>query len=130
MIKRYESCWGLSLPAVGKWKIEFWFAPPGYQIKEHTHDEEDIKLVLLFGHNVKFHRLKKGDSVWQVFFATWHNIGRSFTINAGDAHSFAVSSWPLIFMNIEHWHAIPTSACKDFNLWQHDNSIAPHLHKH
>jgi hypothetical protein len=36
IFKKYEECKGLSLPAIGRWKIEFWYAPRGYEIKEHT----------------------------------------------------------------------------------------------
>lgn len=116
LIRRYERCIGLSLPAVGRWKIEFWWAPAGYKIREHTHDKEDIKLVFLFGHNVRFHRRKYGEMLGQSFLARFKHIGRVFTINAGDAHWFEVSDWPLFFCNIEHWHCKPTSACEDFNL--------------
>ena len=116
MLKRYERCIGLSLPAIGRWKIEFWFCPANYRIQEHTHDQEDIKLILLFGHEVRFHRRKKSEMLGQAHLARWRDIGRVFTINAGDAHWFEVSDYPLIFCNIEHWHCKPTSACIDFNL--------------
>lgn len=116
MIKRYESCWGLSFPAIGRWKLEFWLAMPGYSIKPHTHAHEDIKLVLLFGHNIRFHRKKKGNFMSESFFARIWNIGRAFTINAGDEHSFDVAEWPLLFMNIEHWLCEPTSASDDLQL--------------
>lgn len=116
MIKRYESCIGLSLPAIGRYKIEFWYAPPGYEIKEHTHNNEDIKLILLFGHYVRFHRRCKGSFLGESFLATIGDFGRVFNIRSGDAHWFSVSNWPLIFMNIERWLIPPTSAADDFQL--------------
>ena len=116
MIERYERCWGLSLPAIGRLKIEFWFCPPRYKIRPHTHKNQDIKLILLFGHNVLFHRRKKFKYLGDAFLAKFKHIGRIFTINAGDEHSFDVSNWPLIFMNIEHWKVKPTSAAHDFQL--------------
>jgi hypothetical protein len=116
MLRRYESCIGLSLPAIGRWKLEVWFAPPGYKIAPHTHDLEDIKLILLFGHNVRFYRQKKGSNRLETVLARFSNIGRLFNIRAGDLHYFTVSDWPLVFLNIEHWHCKPTSACEDFNL--------------
>lgn len=115
-IKRYERCWGLSFPSVGKWKIEIWYAPRGYEIAEHTHPNEDIKLILLFGHNVVFHRRKKSTFIGESFWARFRDIGHIFTINAGDSHFFTVSNWPLVFMNIERWHTKPTSASEDLQL--------------
>src|SRR4051812_44127042 len=99
MIERYESCWILSLPAIGKYKIEFVYAPSGYEIAPHTHSNQDIKLMLLFGHNVRFFRQNAKDGLVN-FMARFRHIGRIFTINAGDIHYFKVSKWPLIFMNI------------------------------
>lgn len=116
LIKRYESCIGLSLPAIGRWKIEFWYAAPGYSIRPHIHPREDIKLCLLFGHNVRFHRKKSGYLLGESFLARFKDIGKMFTINAWDEHSFEVSNWPLLFMNIEKWSVKPTSAAEDFVL--------------
>lgn len=117
-IVRHERCIGISLPSIGRWKLEFWFAPAGYRIAEHTHDQEDIKLVLLFGHNILFHRRKRDELLGESYFARFKNIGRVFTINAGDSHWFEVSNWPLVFLNIERWKdgVKPTSAAHDFNL--------------
>lgn len=118
MIKRYESCIGISFPAFRRCKIEVWYAPRGYEIKEHTHPNQDIKLRLLFGHNVRFHRRKRGHVCGESFWATFRNIGKVFTINAGDSHHFEVSNWPLIFLNVEKWKegVEITSAAEDFQL--------------
>lgn len=114
LIQRHESCIGLSLPAFGRYKIEVWFAPRGYSIKEHTHPNENIKLLFLFGSNIRFHRRQAGFLLGESFFATFRNIGKIFTINAGDAHWFEVSDWPLIFVNFETWlNGKPSSAAKD-----------------
>lgn len=114
-IKHYESCIGLSLPSIGRWKIEFWWAPPGYSIKPHTHDNEDIELFFLFGHNCRFHRLEKGHLLGESFLARFKHFGKHFSIRAGTIHSFDVSNWPLLFMNIEKWHTKPTSASEDIH---------------
>jgi hypothetical protein len=107
---------GLSLPAIGRWKIEFWYAPRGYEIKEHTHKSQDIKLIPIFCHNVVFHRTKKGEFLGETFWARFKDIGHIFNIKAGDKHYFSVSEWPLIFMNIEYWYIKPTSASDDLQL--------------
>jgi hypothetical protein len=114
LIRRYERCWILSLPAWGRKKLEIVFAPSEYGIREHTHPNQDIKLILLFGHNVIFHRRKFGEFFGQTYMACmFRDFLKKFTINAGDSHWFEVSNWPLIFLNIETWHTEPTSAAED-----------------
>jgi hypothetical protein len=117
-IVRYESCIGLSFLPLGRYKLECWYCPRGYRIREHTHPNEDIKLCFLFGHNIRFHRRKNRHFIGESFCAQFKHIGKVFTINAGDAHWFEVSDWPLVFMNIERWKngVKPTSASVDFNL--------------
>lgn len=116
-IKRYESCVGLSFINIGRFKVEFWFAPAGYQIRPHTHNHEHIRLYFLFGDRVSFHRKRYGSNNWETFHARWFNIFRGFNIRAGDAHWFSVSKVPLIFVNIEEWLTDePTSAADDLQL--------------
>lgn len=113
---KYEKCYGVTLPHVGRKQIEFWFCLPHYSIRPHTHNNENIKLVFLFGNNVRFHRLKKGYLLGDTYLAKWNNIGRTFTINAGDLHHFDVSNFPLVFMNVETWLTEPTSAAHDLQV--------------
>jgi len=116
LVNRYESCVGLSLPAIGRYKIEFWYAPAGYEIRPHTHPNVDIELMFLLGNKVMFYRRPVGRLLPDMFRAMWYHIGRVFSVRAGDEHYFKVSEWPLIFMNIEKWHCEPTSAATDFKL--------------
>lgn len=115
-LRRYERCWILSFPSFGNRKLEIVYAPAGYEIAEHTHNNEDIKLIPLFCHNVRFHRRKRGEFLGQTFWATWKHIGKVFNIRSGDAHYFSVSNWPLVFLNIEFWYCKPTSASEDLQL--------------
>lgn len=115
--KKYESCRGLSIGPFGSYLVEIWFAPPKYEIKEHTHPHQNIKLIFLFGHNILFYRRKKGEFLGETFWAKFKDVGTIFTINAGDAHFFTVSSWPLLFMNIEKYiNCKPTSASIDMEV--------------
>jgi hypothetical protein len=117
MIERHESCWGLSLPAIGKYKIECWFCPPNYAIKKHKHPNQNIKLFFLFGSGTTFHRERESEFGVKVDSYTvrgWRDFGRCFNILRGDYHYFSVSSFPLIFLNVETWFTTPTSAAKDF----------------
>jgi hypothetical protein len=116
LIKQYESCIGLSLPAIGRWKIEFWYCPANYAIKRHRHPELDIKLIFLFGSRTEFFRERQTangvESSSKV--VGWRDFGRCFTIRRGDFHFFTVSKFPLIFMNVEKWYSTPTSASESF----------------
>ena len=112
---KYEQCLVLSFPAFGKYKIEIVYAPPGYSIKPHTHPYQDIKLILLFGHDIKFFRQKPGGYLIS-FHARVRHVFKTFTICANDIHYFRVSRWPLIFINFERWKSKPTSAAIDLTL--------------
>lgn len=116
--KKFEKCYGLSLPAIGRWKVEFWFVMPNYKIPEHSHDNQDIKLVFLFGRYVMFRKRKRCNISGVTYLASLpYSFLKVFNIEAGYLHDFDVSSWPLVFMNIEHYKegVKPTSASEDIN---------------
>lgn len=112
---RYERCLILVLPSIGRWQLELVYCPPQYEIKPHTHSNQDIKLITLFCHNIKFYRQKPGGNLIS-FHARIRHIFKVFTIRANDIHFFRVSRWPLVFINIERWHTTPTSAAIDLQL--------------
>jgi hypothetical protein len=116
MIQRYESCIGLSFPAIGRWKIEFWFCPKYYEIRKHSHPSQDIRLFFIFGHNTTFYRERNTQYSSRLDSRTikWWNIGAKFTILRNDYHWFTVSRFPLVFLNLEKWYDKPTSAAIDF----------------
>jgi hypothetical protein len=117
MIQRYESCIGLSFPAIGRWKIEFWFCPANYAIKKHCHPKLDIKLFFIFGAGTTFFRernTKYSSKLDSYAVKGWRDFGRCFTILRTDYHYFTVSKFPLIFMNVEKWYSTPTSASESF----------------
>jgi hypothetical protein len=116
LIKQYESCIGLSLPAIGRWKIEFWYCPANYAIRKHKHPELDIRLFFLFGHNTTFYRERNTQYSSRLVSRTvkWWNCFSRFTLLRGDYHWFTVSKFPLIFMNVEKWYSTPTSASESF----------------
>lgn len=116
LVKRYESCVGLSLPAIGRYKIEIWWAPKGYSIKPHTHDNVNIKLMFLFGNCIRFHRRESNRMLGESVIVRWKDIGRVFNIPAKTEHSFDVCDTPLIFLNFEKWLSKPTSASEDLHL--------------
>ena len=114
-LHRYERCLILSFPSIGKYKIEILYLPSGYQIAPHTHDQQDIKLVVLFAHNVRFFRQRPTEGLI-TFLAQWRHIFKVFTIRANDIHFFTVSKFPLIFLNFERWHSKPSSAAINLKL--------------
>lgn len=115
-IHRYERCFILTFLTFGKWQLELVYAPKNYRIREHSHDQQSIKLIPIFCHNIRFWRRKRNDVLSTSFQATFRHIGRVFTINAGDYHYFECSNWPLVFINVEKWNTKPTSAAVDLQL--------------
>lgn len=116
LIHKHEICWVFSLPAIGKYKIELVYCPPNYAIKPHSHNNQDIKLIYLFGHNTRLFRCESDGTKLVSFLARIRFTGKVFTIRAGNIHWFTVSRWPFIFLNCERWKCKPSSATIDFQL--------------
>ena len=116
--RKFEKCRGLSIGPFGQYLIEFWWIPRNYEVKEHTHNHQNMKLIFLFCHNALCHRRKKNECLGKTVWVTWRDIGRVFHINAGDAHSVNLYSWPLLFMNIEKYEDgyKPSSASIDMEV--------------
>lgn len=100
MINYHEKCVGIVLFKFRQLFIQLWLCPANYEIKPHSHPEEDIKLVYLLG-KTTFFRLV-GDDL-QSFSPRWFHAGRAFNVHAGILHSFTVSNWPLVFINISRF---------------------------
>ena len=112
-VYRHGPCWAVKLLEFGRYNIEIVYAPPHYQIEEHSHPSQIIKLCFLFGRATFFRRsnisgLATADVCWPS------NMFRTFTIAWYHSHWFAVSKWPLVFINLEIWRTKPTSAAEDF----------------
>lgn len=121
IINRHERCMGIRL-----WKsktrfIQLWYCPRGYEVKPHSHNDQHIELMYLFGKTTFFREQKqyvlvgrKGES----YSPKWYHMFRKFTVIAGQVHWFTVSSLPLVFINfatfIDGKH--PISAATDFHI--------------
>ena len=117
LIRHYESCVGLLLYKVGQHTAELWYCPAGYSIKPHSHPQEDIELMFLYG-KTTFFRIKSTESTMQYYKPKWYNIFRSFSVKAGWTHWFTVGKRSLVFINFAKWKVgvVPTSASVDFKL--------------
>lgn len=116
MINRHERCIGIVLC---KWKqlfIQLWFCASSYEIAAHSHPEEDIELMYLFG-STTFFRVDSNMGL-QSYRPKWYHLFRTFTVKAGTVHWFTVSSLPLVFVNISKFKdgATAKSAAQDFKL--------------
>lgn len=117
LIHRYEQALGIRLWRWGFFQIEIWVCAPGYRIKPHSHPDEDIELVFLFG-DARFFRQQWISKVMpfppEEFHAQFpRHFGRRFSIRRGVVHWFEVSKHWLVFLNCERWTRKPTSAAED-----------------
>lgn len=99
MINYHEKCTGIVL---FKWRqrfIQLWICKRGYEIKPHSHPEEDIELMYLFGKTVFYRKHETYPDVNEVYKPKWYHVFRTFTVKAGTIHWFTVSSLPLVFIN-------------------------------
>ena len=117
LIRRHESCVGLLLWKSGQNTVELWVCPPDYAIKEHSHPDENIELMYLFG-KTTFYRRSGFLGFEQSFTPRFWNFANRFSVPAGWSHRFRVGKWPLVFLNFAKWRVgvTPTSASVDFQL--------------
>lgn len=113
LFNRHERCIGLRL-----WKsktrfVQLWYCPRGYRVEPHSHNDEQIELMYLFG-KTTFFRLS---SVVESLSPRWYHMFKSFTVKAGQVHWFTVSTMPLVFINFATFlnGKEPTSAAIDFH---------------
>lgn len=96
LFNRHEQCIGVVL---WKWRqtfVQLWYCPKGYEIKTHSHPEEDIELMYIFGKTVFY---KDSYSSTRAFKPKWYHMFQTFSVPAGTAHWFTVSNIPLLFIN-------------------------------
>jgi len=128
LINRYEKCVGLTLWRFGQHNVELCNCPSDYEIKPHSHDNEHIELMYIFGRTT-FWRHGKDTAkyikhnnpfvatTYESFSPKWYHIFRKFTVLPKQVHWFKVSNRPLIFVNFARFldgHK-PTSASIDFH---------------
>lgn len=114
IINRHEKCVGIRL-----WKsktrfIQLWYCPRGYDVKPHSHNDQHIELMYLFG-KTTISRITSQTVEW--FTPKWYHIFRKFTVRKGQIHWFTVSSLPLVFINFATFidGKRPVSAAIDFH---------------
>jgi quercetin dioxygenase-like cupin family protein len=119
IFNKYEKCYGMTLYSIGRYRAELWFVAPNYEIIPHSHPEENIELMFLFGRTT-FKRLVKMfyKERYEYVKTRWKFFGKCFSVPAGTTHWFATTSWPLVFINFQTFlpgHK-PKSAAQDFKI--------------
>jgi len=117
-MRLYYNYRGAHIISLFRWKhlkLELCFFPAGYRIDEHTHNNEWLETVFLFG-NAVFHKRKLVDGKPVVLnqpVSTKDNFLQVFTTRPDESH------WSIVYkltvtLNIERWLTDDvTSACKD-----------------
>jgi len=119
MIKKYSygPCRVWSFKPFGFIKVELVWAPKNYEIVEHSHPNQDIELIVLWGKNVYLERTELGKVAPDFYITSMpKSIFKRFSIRAGDTHWFKTSKTNFLFLNVEFWKTEPTSAAVDFKL--------------
>lgn len=117
IFNKYECCRGITLFSFGRYRAEIWFIPANYKIVEHSHPEENVELMFIFGRTKFFRRcLRTGRVDW--LNTKWNMIGRCFTVKCSDSHWFETNEWPLVFINFQSFLKPENkkSACEDFKI--------------
>lgn len=117
IINRHEDCVGITLFKWGQRRIELWFCPSGYKIEEHSHPQEDVELMFLYGNTLFCRQKTDGKTPVESYYAQFPgDFGRVFTVKHDDSHWFNVGNKPLIFLNFQTFLKgyQPVSAATDF----------------
>lgn len=116
LFNRHESCRGITLFKVGRYRAELWYCPAGYAIREHRHPKEDVELMFLFGCCTFYRRDNRIGNKVESANMNLADFSRRFTVKNYHSHWFTVGRWPLIFINFQRFldHYKPMSAAEDF----------------
>lgn len=107
MILKFQRSYGLSLPPIGRWKLEVWFCPRGEKIPWHRHAHMSAQITFLAGRMV-FHKVGKSIGL------RLRNTFKTFLIKQDEPHAADVTGWFGMFAVVERWTDTPTSASIDF----------------
>ena len=97
----YKNAKGYGFWKSSKRYFELWIFPAGFDISSHSHPDENIETMLLFG-KATFCRKSPSHNGVKQFKKTglFSNMFRCLSIPAGDLHWFIVDfKWPLIVIN-------------------------------
>ena len=108
-------CRGITLYSFKNKRAELWYIPANYKIIEHTHNQEDVELMFVFGKTV-FYRRNLETSEVSLATSTWKMFCKCFSVKHFHSHWFSTSSWPLFFINFQTFLPgnIRKSAAVDF----------------
>lgn len=115
IFNKHEECRGITLFKFKQFRAEIWYCPAGYNIVEHSHPQEDVELLYIFGSTIFSRRdlrfEDKRESAKPKFL-------RSFSVKHYHSHWFEVGKYPLVFINFQKFLKgnKPVSAATDFEV--------------
>lgn len=112
---RHGPCFGITLFKWKHYRIEIWKFPSNYTIEKHSHPNENIEVLYLFG-NATFYRIKPENHELVIWKSDY--IPKFLSLPAGYIHWFIVGKLPLVAINFSRFlngHE-SVSACEDFKL--------------
>lgn len=114
IFNRHEKCFGITLYRFGRYRAEIWFCAPLYNIVEHSHFEEDVELMHIYG-DTKFTRR----NLWNgAIESVIPRMFQKFSVRHYHSHWFSVGKKWLVFINFQKFRKNykPKSAAIDFNI--------------
>lgn len=116
LFNKHESCRGMVLWKSKRHFVQIWYCPRGYRIKPHSHPNEAVELMYLFGNAKFFKKEKRAVPMIRYFQPKWYHFMKCFSIGYDEIHWFTVSNLPLIFINFAKFKPghTPMSASQDW----------------
>lgn len=118
--QKYEACLGLTLFKLGRYKLELWFAPADYEVKEHTHPNSDGEFFVVYGKNRRIwkHKSFRGmrvkitgqhtniacpDRTVEEYSISNRKYFRTLTVRANELHAFSKGTTTMVWLCLEKW---------------------------
>lgn len=98
LVQRVGPCWGVTLFRWGRRKLELWLAPADYAVAEHTHEDSDSEITILYAKPRRIYR-RVGDRVDEYVASSRKYFGRWFSVRAGVPHAFDKGESRMLFLN-------------------------------
>lgn len=99
IFQKYQRAIGITLWKSVRKYLELWIFPSNFSIDPHTHNNQDIEVLILFARNVIFFR-ETPCRTNLVKFKAKFTMFKKLSVPAGYIHWFMVSKYPLIALNI------------------------------
>lgn len=103
----HRDCYGLQLLRLWSWTFTVWWVPRTTKLMPHTHPNQDVTIITLFGLRTTFNRMRPGIADSLVTRQAWplsiHYTPCNWVHFANKGSEGKPRVGPFIYLSIIHW---------------------------